>query len=250
MISKKFIPFISASMAVHLCGFAAIGLFVPVMMGAAGDPFGDPDRVYVSVISDRDLTAVAPTPAPVDSPAAVESEKATEESRPEVNPEILAQTTKETPADFNETIVEEPPDNEPPIAEPEKKKEAQKEESSASLPQVASTLHMRRAALGNAMRDFESLLLAAIRQATFFPQEALKQRRHGQVMVAFTIDKDRKLAKVEVVGTSGCQILDNAAIEIMYKASDKFPSLPGSLDGKSLSYTLPIRFKEKRVAGP
>ncbi|AFM23447.1 energy transducer TonB [Desulfomonile tiedjei] len=247
MISKKFIPFISASMAVHLCGFAAVGMLLPAMSGIAGDPFGDPDRVFVSVISDRDMTAVAPTPAPFDSPAAVESEKAEEKSQPEESPEILAQTIKETPADFNETIAEKLPDSEPRVAEPEKKKEPEKEESSASLPQVASTLHMRRAALGNAMRDFESLLLAAIRQATFFPQEALKERRHGQVMVAFTIDRDRKLARVEVVGTSGCQILDNAAVEIMYKASDKFPSLPGFLDGESISYTLPIRFKEKRA---
>jgi protein TonB len=248
MISKKFIPFISASMAVHFFGFAAISMFVPVKMGAAGDPFGDPDRVYVSVVSDQDLTAVAPTPAPVDSPAAVESEKAKEKSQPEESPEVVAQNVTETPAYFNETIVEEPEDSEPRIAEPEKKHEPEKEESSASLPQVASTVHMRRAALGSAMRDFESLLLAVIRQSTYFPQEALKEKRHGQVMVAFTIDKDRRLARVEVVGTSGCQILDDAALEIMRKASDKFPALPEFVNEEGVSYTLPIRFKEKRAS--
>jgi protein TonB len=250
MIPKKFIPFVSASMAVHLCGFAVIGMLFPAMSGIAGDPFGDPDRVFVSVVSDQDLTAVAPTPAPVDSPAAVESEKAKEKSQPEESPEVLAKTVKETPADFNETVVEEPEDSEPRIAEPEKKQEPEKDESSASLPQVASTLHMRRAALGSAMRDFESLLLAVIRQSTYFPQEALKERRHGQVMVAFTIDKDRRLARVEVVGTSGCQILDDAALEIMRKASDKFPALPGFVNEEGVSYTLPIRFKEKRASGP
>jgi protein TonB len=55
---------------------------------------------------------------------------------------------------------------------------------------------------------------------------------------------------VEVVGTSGCQILDDAALEIMRKASDKFPALPGFVNEEGVSYTLPIRFKEKRAAGP
>jgi protein TonB len=53
---------------------------------------------------------------------------------------------------------------------------------------------------------------------------------------------------VEVVGTSGCQILDDAALEIMRKASDKFPALPEFVNEEGVSYTLPIRFKEKRAS--
>jgi protein TonB len=245
MNMKNFIPFIGASMAVHMCGFVALAMFFPAMTGVAGDPFGDPDRVFVSVISDQDLTAVAPTPAPFDSPAAVESEKPKEESQPEESPAVLTHDVTDSPAEFNETVVEEPTKVEPRITEPEKKQEPEQEESSLSNPQVASTLHMRRAALGSAMRDFESLLLAAIRQATFFPHEALKKKRHGQVTVAFTLDEDRKLARVAVIESSGSQVLDDAAVEIMRKASEKFPSLPAVLNRESLSYTVPIRFKEK-----
>ena len=65
-------------------------------------------------------------------------------------------------------------------------------------------------------------------------------------MVAFTISKDGQLSRVEVKTSSGCQTLDDAAVEIMRKASEKFPSLPASLDRESLDYTVPIRFKEKR----
>ena len=127
----------------------------------------------------------------------------------------------------------------------EKKKEKEQDKSSASNPQVASTLLMRRAALGQELRDFQSLLLAAIRRSTFFPKEALKEQRHGQVMVAFTINKEGQLSQVQVASSSGCQILDNAAVEIMRKASEKFPSFPASLNRESLGYTVPIRFKDK-----
>ncbi|MBI5251236.1 MAG: energy transducer TonB [Desulfomonile tiedjei] len=250
MNMKRFMPFLSASMAVHLCGFAAIGMFVPAMTGIAGDPFGDPDRVFISVVSDQDLTPVASTPAPVDSPEAVDSEKAKEEAVPEATPEVLAKETPDSPTEFNQTTIEEIPDAESQVKEQEKKKEKQQDESSASNPQVASTLLMRRAALGTELRDFQSLLLAAIRRATFFPQEALKDKRHGQVMVAFTISKDGQLSRVEVKTSSGSQTLDDAAVEIMRKASEKFPLFPASLSRETLDYTVPIRFKEKRGEEP
>jgi len=246
MIMKRLMPFVGASMALHLCGFAAVGTFLTTVPRIAGDPFGDPDRVFISVISDQDLNAVAPTPAPVDSPVAPNSERAREEAQQEASPELLAQDIKDSPVECKEPVAEESEHPDPRVEKSEKKLEHEQEESSASKPQVASTLQMRRAALGSELRDFESLLLAAIRQATFFPQEALKEKRYGQVTVAFTMDKDRKLAKVEVVVTSGCQILDDAALEIMRKASEKFPLLPSAVDQESLTYTVPINFIEKR----
>jgi protein TonB len=236
-------------MAVHLCGFAAIAMFVPVMAGVAGEPFGDPERVFISVISDQDLIPVAAMPAPVDSSEAVDSKKAEQDAIPEPTPELLAKEIPNSPADFSQATIEETPDAESQIKEQEQKKTEEKNASSASTPQIASTMLMRRAALGKELRDFQSLLLAAIRQATFFPQEALKEKRHGQVMVAFTIGRDRKLARVEVVVTSGCQILDDAALEIVRRASEKFPSLPAAANQESLTYTVPINFIERRSLG-
>jgi periplasmic protein TonB len=246
MTMKKLIPSLCASMAVHMCGFAAVAMFNPAISGSAGDPGGDPDRVFVSVISEQDLIAVAPTPSPVDFPAAVESEKAKEQCVPEASPELLAKEKPDTAAEFSHTTLQETPDPESQDKEQKETPEKKQEDSAASNPQVASNLNLHRAALGTELRDFQSLMLAAIRRATFFPQEALKDKRHGQVTVAFTINKDGKLDRVEVVETSGCPVLDHAAVEIMRKASEKFPSLPASLNRDSLNYTVPIRFKEKR----
>jgi len=249
MIMKKLMPFVGASMAVHLCGFAAVGTFLTAVPRIAGDPFGDPDRVFISVISDQDLNAVAPTPAPVDSPDAASAEKLKEKARPEASPELLARNVKDLPAECKEAVAEETPNPDSHVMESEKKLEHEQEESSASNPQVASTLQMRRAALGSELRDFESLLLAAIRQATFFPQEALKEKRYGQVTVAFTMDKDRKLTRVDVLVTSGCRVLDDAALEIVRKASERFPSLPAVATQESLTYNVPINFIERRSPG-
>ncbi len=249
---KKLMPFVGASMAVHLCGFAAVGTFLTAVPRIAGDPFGDPDRVFISVISDQDLNAVAPTPAPFDSPEAASAEKARKErkeAQPEASPEVLTQDIKDSPAECKEPVAEESEHPDPRVEKAEKKLEREQDESSASNPQVASTLQMRRAALGSELRDFESLLLAAIRQATFFPPEALKEKRYGQVTVAFTMDKDRKLTRVVVIVTSGCRVLDDAALEIIRKASERFPSLPAVATQESLTYNVPINFIERRPPG-
>ena len=103
------------------------------MTGIAGDPFGDPDRVFISVVSDQDLTPVAPTPAPVDSPEAVDSEKSKEEAVPEATPEVLAKETPDSPTEFNQTTIEETPD-----AEAKNKEQERKEKRSRTSPQQAT----------------------------------------------------------------------------------------------------------------
>jgi periplasmic protein TonB len=245
---KSFLPFWGISMAVHVAAFAAFGVLAPSHALVAGTADGDPDRVFVKVIADQDLIAVAATPAPEDSLASVDSKKEREPEKPEDRPDVLAREEPIAPLQKTEKVPEEEPEKEvEKKPEQEKQPNKDKEDSVASLAQVASSAHMRRAALGNELRDFQTLLLAAIRQATFFPKEALKERRHGQVVVAFTISRDGKLSQLQVVGPSGCIHLDSAATEIVAKASASFPPFPPLADRDSLDYTVPIVFKEKNT---
>lgn len=247
MTMRSFIPFFCISIMMHAGAFAAFGVLVPHHPLVAGVSDGDPDRVFVSVIADQDLIAVAPTPAPQDSLASAESKKEKEPEKPEERPEILAKEEPVAPLEKAEKAPEEEPLKEvKKDQEQEKQPKKDTEDSVASLPQVASSAQKRRAALGNELRDFQTLLLAAIRQATFFPKEALKERRHGEVVVAFTVRKDGKVSRLEVVGPSGCVHLDAAATEIVTKASAHFPSFPALIGCDSLDYTVPIMFKEKR----
>ena len=70
---KRLFPFVLASLAVHIFAFLAFGTVISRQTGIAGMADGDPDRVFVLVVSEEDRIAVAPTPCPVDSAAAVDS---------------------------------------------------------------------------------------------------------------------------------------------------------------------------------
>jgi periplasmic protein TonB len=226
-------PFLCLSMAIHAGAFLGLTLLIPAQSGVAGSPEGDPDRVFVVLVSDQDVTPVAAAPSPASSPASkdVKPEKT---EVPEVTEPELRTTIN---PDFHITDQEK---------EFEKAKEREKEKSSASLPQTASNAQMRLAGLGKDVHDFQSKVLAAIRQATFFPLKALKHRRHGEVTVAFVINRDGTVSSVEVMSSSTCAVLDSAACEIITKAAKTFPPFPASAREESLRYTVPIHFRQRR----
>lgn len=260
---KRLSPFVFASLVFHILAFLAFGTVIGRETGIAGMADGDPDRVFVLVVSEEDRIAVAPTPCPVDSPESVDSEKEEEKKEPEIEepieeeeveepeppqkpPEVLAKEEPESPPLMSQDIVQEIPAPSPEIVEPQKKPKEDQKDSTASDPLVASDRHMRRSSLGEDLRDFQSQLLAALRQSTFFPQEALKGKRHGEVTVAFTINRSGTVTSVRVVLSSGSEVLDDAAQEIVRKASKYFPAFPAWVREERLNYTVPIHFKEKR----
>ncbi|MFH1115620.1 MAG: TonB family protein [Pseudomonadota bacterium] len=244
---NRLIPFLCFSLALHGGAFATLANFMEIPSGVIGSETGDPERVSVSVVAEEEVTATAPLPCPVDSIAAVESKEAAEPVAPDPTPEVIAKQEPEVPADFTtEPVVEEEPEPEPPKETPEKEiVEKEHEESTASKSQVASDVQKSRAALGRDLRDFHSRMIAAIRQAIFFPEEAARKRQYGEVVVRFRINVKGELTRLEVIGTSGAKALDNAALEIIRKAVNKFPTVPPGLDENELHYTLPILFKKK-----
>ncbi len=244
---NRLIPFLCFSLALHGCAFVTLANFMEITPGVIGSPDGDPERVFVCVVAEEEVTATAPVPSPVDSPAAVESKEVTEPVVPEPTPEVIAKQEPEVPAEFTtDPVIEEEPEPEPPKEEPEKEiVEKEHEESTASKPQVASDIQKNRAALGRDLRDFHSKMILAIRQAIFFPDEAIRKRQYGEVIVRFRISIKGELTRLEVIRTSGANCLDNAAIEIIRKAVNKFPTVPPGVDEAELHYTLPILFKKK-----
>ena len=246
---NRLIPFLCFSIAFHGCVFAALTNFVCVPPGVVGSPDGDPERVFICVVAEEEVTAVAPVPSPIDSRASIESKKVTEPVAPEPTPEVIAKVEPEVPADFSIDPVQEIPEPEPPKEEPEKEIiEKEHEESTSSRPQIASDIQKSRAALGRDLRDFHSKIVSAIRQAIFFPEEALRKRQYGEVIVRFHINVKGELTRLEVIQTSGAVCLDNAAIEIIRKAVNKFPAVPPGVEETDLHYTLPILFKKKRLS--
>lgn len=248
---RRLTPFVCISAAVHICAFMALGLVIHAETGIAGSADGDPDRVFVVVHSEHDYTPVAENPGAMDSPEAVESRK--EQTEPEVEPEdypeLLTQETPDAPVVASDAKVEEVPEVPPEIPEPVKKELKEVEESQQSIPQIASSPLKRRSSLGHDLHDFQSKLLAAIRQCTFFPQEALHAKRFGQVTVAFAITRDGTLSVLRVVNSSGSEVLDDAAQDILRRASKVFPVFPAGAREESLAFTVPIHFRPKKSPG-
>ena len=230
---KVLAPFLCLSVAIHAGAFLGLPLLISPHSRIAGSPDGDPDRVLVLLVSDQDLTPVAATPSPVSSQESKYMKPEETARDPEVT-EPEPQTAINT--DFQ-------------ITDEEKKREKENEESAASTAQIASSAQMRLAGLGKDVHDFQSKVLAAIRQATFFPLKALKHRRHGEVTVAFVINRDGTVSSVEVIRSSTCALLDRAAREIIAKAAKTFPPFPESVREESLRYTVPIHFKQRRSLG-
>ena len=117
--------------------------------------------------------------------------------------------------------------------------------SLASMPSTASAERRFIPAAGQGGEAFDSLVLSAIREAIFFPKQAVQERQHGEVVVAFSINKDRSISSLGIAKSSGFTILDEAAIKIVQKAAKKFPPFPDGLSTDTLHFVVPILFKEK-----
>lgn len=112
---------------------------------------------------------------------------------------------------------------------------------------VASTAqHEKRsdATRGDLINDFKLKLLEAIHQAAYFPRKALRSKNLGEVMVSFTIIDSGELQDLRINKSSGSELLDETALQILQKASEHFPRIPEQSQHKKLTYVVPISFRK------
>jgi protein TonB len=249
------------ALAIHVGGALSCGCLLPSKVLIAGSADGLEDRVFVTVVAAEDFFAHARETGEVDSPESRDAQPSQEQEKPEeVKPPIEQIPEEESPeesrppvlakseqsqADFVQSEESTPESVTPPM--PVAKEKTEEEESATSIPQVASAPTRLRSALGNDLHDFQAKIVARIREATFFPKQALTERRHGEVIVKFTITRDGVLYDVSMSRTSGSSVLDEAALDIVKKASEKFPPIPPFVQKERITYTVPILFKESRA---
>ncbi len=118
-------------------------------------------------------------------------------------------------------------------------------DSVVSLPSMASPPRTVSGAEGKAGDEYRNKIFSAISAAAFYPRKALLEKIHGETIVTFTINKNGSIIHLSVNKTSGHNILDEAAISIVKKASKHFPAIPNELMSDSLTYDVPIIFKKK-----
>lgn len=249
------------SVLVHCSAFLLITFFpAPQVAGKHGY---EGNVISATIVAQEDLVPQDESPASVDSvasaPSIAKKSEKTKEAPPKEPPKsIETQEIARRPTDL--AMLEKPNLQEKQEKKEERKereKEVTKEEeqdpqgdalqnSLASMPSIASAERRFIPAAGQGGEAFDSLILSAIREAIFFPKQAAHRREHGEVVVAFGINRDRSVLDFDIMKSSGFEVLDQAAIKIIQKAAKKFPPLPDGLRTETLRYVVPILFKERQ----
>lgn len=93
--------------------------------------------------------------------------------------------------------------------------------------------------------DLRGLFTGKVRQriasAKYYPRVARRRGMEGQPVIAFTLDKEGRLTKVDLAQTSGYQLLDQAALEAVHRAAP-YPEIPAELNMDIIQFKLPISF--------
>jgi protein TonB len=224
--------------------------------------------IMVRLLHRENVTPEAPSPASVDSPGSIAS-LAKRVRKPD--PRELKTRREEVTRAYHATQPS-PEESSRPLNQerydeslvPERREDADQDraredtitvkssslaDSAASAPSIASAERQLITAEGKESLEFKDKILSAIHQAAYYPKAALRDKYHGEVAVAFTLARDGSIMSLGIEKKSGSPILDEAALQIIRKAAEKFPCFPDALTGGKVSYVVPIVFKEKRSKG-
>jgi periplasmic protein TonB len=78
-----------------------------------------------------------------------------------------------------------------------------------------------------------------------YPHEARKNGHEGVASVSFTLDRSGKVISSHLDKSSGSDLLDEEAIEVLNRASP-FPTPPSDVPNLTINLSLPIQFRIKR----
>lgn len=117
-------------------------------------------------------------------------------------------------------------------------------DSVASVASIGQAEKYSASTRGDEIHEFKLKLLAAIHEVAYFPKNALRTRKFGEVLLSFTLADNGHLEDLRVSKTSGSEILDEAALEILRKAAEKFPKIPEQSLERKLTYAIPITFRK------
>ena len=92
-----------------------------------------------------------------------------------------------------------------------------------------------------ASTDYASRLRAWLEAHKTYPKRARMRREEGVVHVHFAVDRDGRLLRGNVVGSSGFASLDAEAMAMLDR-SNPFPGAPHSVRGERIEVSTPVEF--------
>ncbi len=208
------------------------------------EPMTEPVETLAAVAPVEFTEAVPPPPAAVEPPP--EQDGAEVEPLPEVPPE--------KPRPPVQLAAPQPQPAAPLQAAPEPAPAAPapREIQTAALPGNAGqggNTKLDAAGIGNATPGggqpgdpgYNALLSAWLQQHHEFPARAQRRKMYGETKVRFTIDRRGNLLDSEVVDSSGYELLDEAALATLKRASP-LPPMPTEMSGSEYNPIITLRF--------
>lgn len=96
-----------------------------------------------------------------------------------------------------------------------------------------------------ALERWQRRIVAHLAKFKRYPPSARASRREGTVVMSFSIDRSGNVTRKGVTKGSGSGILDEAALEILRKASP-LPPPPSSIDNDEFNLNLPVEYNIKK----
>jgi protein TonB len=201
------------------------------------DPVKLPEVLTVELMAAPEPPTIAPAEP---TPPTPEPVKPKPTPKPVVKPLITPKAISNAP----------PPDQPPPSTPTEVIALAPKAETApAPLPILAITPPepVKPAApsqtdMTAALNSYNSMLWGRIAKYKLYPKIAQMRGWQGEVIVELLLDGNGKLKSKKIISSSGYDVLDKQALEMIEKAAP-FPAPPEALRSSSFSITVPIPFK-------
>lgn len=96
--------------------------------------------------------------------------------------------------------------------------------------------------VGNApVSNYPGKIVAKLKRMLRYPAQARRQGIRGETRVSFVVAADGSVGTMRVVGSSGSDILDEAALDAVRRAAP-FPPIPESAGRSSWNFTVPLAF--------
>lgn len=167
----------------------------------------------------------------VDTEADLQSEPAIEsEPEPEPEPELKSESE---PSVVSDSVSEHsaPETTAPQTVDVETKSETAVAQRSGKLNEQ----------IVQARNNWQHRLHAHLAQYKQYPSQARRKGREGSPRIAFTMSRDGKVMDVWLVQSSGTDVLDRAAQELIRRA-EPLPALPDEVEELQLTLTVPINY--------
>jgi len=73
-----------------------------------------------------------------------------------------------------------------------------------------------------------------------YPDEARRRGEEGRVAIRFTVDRSGRVLDAAIIGTSGSELLDQAALALLREAS--LPPFPAAMARARITITTALRY--------